>query len=507
MAPAEDRSEIAFFDVETTVPTRQGQRFSILEFGAILVCPRKLVELESYSTLVRPSDLSLISSLSVRCNGITRDAVISSPTFADIADRVYDILHGRIWAGHNILRFDCARIREAFAEIGMPAPEPKGTIDSLALLTQRFGRRAGDMKMATLASYFGIGQQTHRSLDDVRMNLEVLKYCATVLFLESSLPEVFPENSWVSPNAVTRRRAAKSSPQGDNSNDNTHSSSSRIGGHPISLTDQQGETHPILSLLTCSSEDGASNLAESSATDSGSFNMHTLSDQITGESLEADINMEEDQASSSTEASPSEDTSTSFNATTEFLEPDQVSVSFITASFVPFFRGSQRIQLLHKDDCLQLLCNNLRVRFGISTKFTDYAGRPRLSFVVDVPPSLCMVLEASDGVAQRLFSDSGSGSEWRPVVMRKNGYFNYPTMRLHIPTAVSGDTAIYATEMYQKESSGAAQRLIFSKFDAAELDSLIKPGAILDAFISLDTYDYQQSAGIRLVAKRLIIHS
>lgn len=31
----------------------------------------------------------------------------------------------------------------------MPAPEPKGTIDSLALLTQRFGRRAGDMKVMT----------------------------------------------------------------------------------------------------------------------------------------------------------------------------------------------------------------------------------------------------------------------------------------------------------------------------------------------------------------------
>lgn len=56
-------------------------------------------------------------------------------------------LAGRIWAGHNILKFDCARIREAFADIGRPAPEPKGTIDSLALLTQRFGRRAGDMKV------------------------------------------------------------------------------------------------------------------------------------------------------------------------------------------------------------------------------------------------------------------------------------------------------------------------------------------------------------------------
>ncbi|CAH8388067.1 unnamed protein product [Eruca vesicaria subsp. sativa] len=40
----------------------------------------------------------------------------------------------------------------------------------------RFGRRrAGDMKMATLATYFGLGKQTHRSLEDVRMNLRVSK--------------------------------------------------------------------------------------------------------------------------------------------------------------------------------------------------------------------------------------------------------------------------------------------------------------------------------------------
>lgn len=57
------------------------------------------------------------------------------------------VIAGRIWAGHNILRFDCARIREAFAEIGRQPPEPKGAIDSLGLLTQQFGRRAGDMKV------------------------------------------------------------------------------------------------------------------------------------------------------------------------------------------------------------------------------------------------------------------------------------------------------------------------------------------------------------------------
>lgn len=59
----------------------------------------------------------------------------------------YVVCVGRIWAGHNILKFDCPRIREAFTGINRPAPEPKGTIDTLALLTERFGRRAGNMKV------------------------------------------------------------------------------------------------------------------------------------------------------------------------------------------------------------------------------------------------------------------------------------------------------------------------------------------------------------------------
>jgi DNA polymerase III epsilon subunit-like protein len=91
---SDDRSEIVFFDVETTVPTRPGQGFALLEFGAILVCPRKLTELRNYSTLVRPSDLSLISPQSEQCNGINAKAVSNAPKFADIAHAVYDLLHG-----------------------------------------------------------------------------------------------------------------------------------------------------------------------------------------------------------------------------------------------------------------------------------------------------------------------------------------------------------------------------------------------------------------------------
>lgn len=40
----------------------------------------------------------------------------------------------------------------------------------------------------------------------------------------------------------------------------------------------------------------------------------------------------------------------------------------------------------------------------------------------------------------------------------------------------------------------------------AELDLLFCPGLLVDAYFSLDPYNYQQNAEIRLVAKKLMIH-
>lgn len=145
----ERAAEIVFFDLETTVPNRAGQRFWVLEFGAIVVCPRKLVELESYSTLIRPGDLSAVALRSGRSDGITREVVAGAPGFEEVADQIFSILNGRVWAGHNIQRFDCVRIKEAFAEIGRAAPVPVGMIDSLGVLTEKFGRRAGNMKVCS----------------------------------------------------------------------------------------------------------------------------------------------------------------------------------------------------------------------------------------------------------------------------------------------------------------------------------------------------------------------
>ena len=165
--------EIVFFDLETTVPNKGGQRFWVLEFGAIVVSPHKLIEVESYTTLIRPRDLSVVSVKSSRCHGITREAVKDAPSFEEVADRIYSILIGRVWVGHNIQRFDCVRIKEAFEDINRPAPVPVGIIDSLGVLTEKFGRRAGNMK---------VGEKNERLLHRYKFNTSylsvfIIKFC------------------------------------------------------------------------------------------------------------------------------------------------------------------------------------------------------------------------------------------------------------------------------------------------------------------------------------------
>ncbi|KAH9545453.1 hypothetical protein CY35_12G048900 [Sphagnum magellanicum] len=187
--------EIVFLDVETTIPYKKGQKFEILEFGAIVLCAQGLVEKTSFSTYVQPSSMAAISKKSVDCNGITKNVAAHAPFFSQIADHVYNLLDGRVWAGHNILSFDIPRIQEAFAEAGLQAPTAAGVIDTLPLLKSTFGCRAGNMKMASLASYCGLGEQAHRSLEDVQMNIQILKSCATMLFLEDHFSSLMTEKS------------------------------------------------------------------------------------------------------------------------------------------------------------------------------------------------------------------------------------------------------------------------------------------------------------------------
>jgi len=127
------------------------------------------------------------------------------------------------------------------------------------------------------------------------------------------------------------------------------------------------------------------------------------------------------------------DTTTQMDASSSgysgFLEPDDISTEYIKISVAPLHQFGRRASIQHKDNPLQLCSAGLKVQFGVSTKFLDNAGRPKLNIVVDIPENLSKVLEFCDDLARKSSQESGSTSEWRPLV-KKYGYVNRPTVRL-----------------------------------------------------------------------------
>lgn len=237
---------------------------------------------------------------------------------------------------------------------------------------------------------------------------------------ESSLPDIFTANSWVSPNAITRSRSSGKSPS-EGSLLNMNKGSISLSSPEVETNDKK---HPILSLTMSSTDVADPNIVQSNA-----FNFREFEEVINRESIQTNVDMDEKTMQNSPDTAASsvpQACSSSFIV----LEPHQICIPSIDASLVPSLYGSQRIELLHEGFPFQLHSPGLKVRFGISTKFVDNAGRPKLNFVVDPSPSLCNVLEACDSVARKLSMDSGSMSDWMPVVIRKDGFFNYPTIRL-----------------------------------------------------------------------------
>jgi len=372
------------------------------------------------------------------------------------------------------LRFDCPRIREAFLKIGKSPPEPKGTIDTLPLLTQKFGRRAGNMKMATLAAYFGLGKQSHRSLDDVRMNLEVLKYCATVLFLESTASEL--------------------------SNDNSTDISSPLPNPNLNFMSDSTFVDRVTSVICDIGE--SNNLAADMET-----SLTPLIEKMAITFEEASVDCDGNLEPNMPEMLPcsSRTVQHHYSTSLDYLNPSLVLKSNIKATIFSANEHGFRMSLLYNEIPLQLCCIGLKVQFGISTKFVDHTGKPKLSIVLGASESLCQVLYACETVAQKSLIHFGSTSDWRPLI-KKSSFSGSSIVRLNIPTSVNRDITTCLVEIYQKESSGNAKKLDLSKSNVDMLKSLFVPGNVLDAYFCVEVYDYQQYSGIRLVAKRLVIH-
>jgi DNA polymerase III subunit epsilon len=161
-------------DVETTGGSpQQGHR--VTEIAAVRVSGG--VVGERYSTLVNPC--RRIPSMITSITGITDAMVRDAPRFEEVAPRLRDFLHGRVFVAHNASfdwRFLCSEMDRAIGR----------TLEGRQLCTVKLARKLlpqlPSRSLDGLAIYFGLEiESRHRALDDAVATADVLLRLVDIL--------------------------------------------------------------------------------------------------------------------------------------------------------------------------------------------------------------------------------------------------------------------------------------------------------------------------------------
>lgn len=175
------------WDLETTIaPNIMDNR--ILEFGYIKV-DSNFSEIESDSFFINDEErLMLIDEASIKANGITRDMIYNGDsrgyatgiTPKDACNRMFTILNGNRWMGHNLIGFDIPLMKKEFERQKVDIPSSSDVCDTLQLF------RTLDIKtkipniaslgLQSLRERFGLPiDNAHRAIGDCRTLIRVLK--------------------------------------------------------------------------------------------------------------------------------------------------------------------------------------------------------------------------------------------------------------------------------------------------------------------------------------------
>jgi len=166
----------AVIDLETTgFSPKQGDR--IVEVGIVLVDDAGKIEGEWGSIINPQRDVG-----PTHVHGIRARDVVDAPLFADVADPLADMLHGRALVAHN-QAFDVRFLRAELAAHGHAVDD-----DYQALCTMLWSKRTfGAAKLADVCSLLSIEMGTaHAALDDARATSAVL---AALLGRVAGVPE------------------------------------------------------------------------------------------------------------------------------------------------------------------------------------------------------------------------------------------------------------------------------------------------------------------------------
>lgn len=163
---------LAFVDVETTGASPARER--VTEIGIVRVdFDDEEVRVEEWCTLVNPG--MPIPAEIQWLTGITNDLVQAAPSFAEVAQPVFDRLHGAIFVAHNA-RFDYGFIRAEFNRAGLSYVAK--TLCTVRLSRYLYPDRAPHTLDAIIDRFNLDGEPRHRALGDARVLWRLLQKLA-----------------------------------------------------------------------------------------------------------------------------------------------------------------------------------------------------------------------------------------------------------------------------------------------------------------------------------------
>jgi DNA polymerase-3 subunit epsilon len=172
--------------VAIDVETANADMASICQIGVVKYIEGGLIE--EWSSLIDPEDY--FDSINTEIHGITQEAVIGSPTFPKVVNRLRSFLDNAICVSHT--HFDRVSISKAFSKYGL------SDFNTIWLDSARVARRAwaecawSGYGLANLCNKIGYIFKHHDALEDAKASAQVFLAAveATGLSIDSWLKRV-----------------------------------------------------------------------------------------------------------------------------------------------------------------------------------------------------------------------------------------------------------------------------------------------------------------------------
>lgn len=144
----------------------------IIEVACVKV--RGAVEIDRLQILIRPPQH--IPWRITNITGINNDLVRNAPRFAEVAQQIYNFLHGELIVGHNV-RFDINFLRKNFAD-SLNVDFNNNSVDTIKLCKKAFPH-FDSYALENVSTKLGINSEHHRALADCLIVKKVIDCIST----------------------------------------------------------------------------------------------------------------------------------------------------------------------------------------------------------------------------------------------------------------------------------------------------------------------------------------